>query len=145
MIILLINNKNINEDNDFISENNEEMTLPLKKQEITNKLHELKDKMIAEENQKADEINKKKNEIATLEKEIKIINANIIAAEIDLLNLVFERELTAFNERNAHLESEIKLLQNTQNLLANEVKDKQNKLEEWHNKKSMLHAETHNA
>ena len=134
MITFLINNKN----------NTEETNLEIKKQEITHKIEELKNQIISKEKYQESEILKIKNEITCLDKELKAINLQIMHTEVELLDLVFNKELTAFKERNTLLENEIQSLKKDQNCLSNEIKDKQDKLEILNNKKISISSNLNN-
>lgn len=56
-------------------------------------------------------------------------------AEVEILDLVFNKELQAFNDRNILVENEILSLKKNHNCLINAIKEKQDKLEILNNKK----------
>lgn len=137
MISLLINNKNSFESNIYTN-NDDQKTLEIKKEELTNKIKNLKTAIISEEETKGSEIIKIKNDIENAEKELKDITLEIMNTEIELLDLVFNKEQMAFLERNTQLEEEIKTLKNTQDAIFNQLKEKKEKLEILNNKKTTL-------
>lgn len=137
MISLLINNKNSFESNIYTN-NDDQKTLEIKKEELTNKIKNLKTAIISEEETKGSEIIKIKNDIENAEKELKGITLEIMNTEIELLDLVFNKEQMAFLERNTQLEEEIKTLKNTQDAIFNQLKEKKEKLEILNNKKTTL-------
>jgi len=122
-ISLFINNKN-NYEFKIDTNTDEQKNLEIKKEEITNKIKNLKTAIISEEQIKGSEIIKIKNDIENAEKELKDITLTIMNTEIELLDLVFNKEQIAFLERNTQLEEEIKTLKNTQDSLSNELKEK---------------------
>jgi hypothetical protein len=136
-ISLFINNKN-NYEFKIDTNTDEQKNLEIKKEEITNKIKNLKTAIISEEQIKGSEIIKIKNDIENAEKELKDITLTIMNTEIELLDLVFNKEQIAFLERNTQLEEEIKTLKNTQDSLSNELKEKKEKLEILNNKKTTL-------
>ncbi len=133
ILLFLLNNKN----NETIK-TEKELNLLAQKQDITCKIQNLKEQIITENKNKETTIGQIKNEIENLNKELESINLQIISAEIDLLNFVFNKELNSFKERNDTFENEIQSLKNTQNIISREIEEKQNKLNTILEKKQSL-------